>query len=204
MLKTRVLTVIVILPLFLLAVFYFQDIFWAALMLALTVVGAREWSKLAKFSVRNTIIFMFLTLLLGSELLIQLRESLKLDVYSLDFIAVYGISVLFWVIAVPFYLRNGFSVQSPVVWMLVGWIVLLPTCLALYQLRTISPILLLATMSVIWISDTAAYFTGRSLGKNKLAPEISPNKTWEGVAGAVVAVTVYGLRVPLAWREKVF
>lgn len=108
MLKTRVLTVIVILPLFLLAVFYFQDIFWAALMLALTVVGAREWSKLAKFSVRNTIIFMFLTLLLGSELLIQLRESLKLDVYSLDFIAVYGISVLFWVIAVPFYLRNGF------------------------------------------------------------------------------------------------
>ena len=109
MLKTRVLTVIVILPLFLLAVFYFQDIFWAALMLALTVVGAREWSKLAKFSVRNTIIFMFLTLLLGSELLIQLRESLKLDVYSLDFIAVYGISVLFWVIAVPFYLRKGFS-----------------------------------------------------------------------------------------------
>lgn len=77
--------------------------------------------------------------------------------------------------------------------MLVGWIVLLPTCLALYQLRIISPVLLLGTMGVIWISDTAAYFTGRSLGKHKLAPEISPNKTWEGVAGAVVAVLLYGL-----------
>ena len=77
--------------------------------------------------------------------------------------------------------------------MLVGWIVLLPTCLALYQLRVISPWLLLGFMATIWISDTAAYFTGRSLGKRKLAPTISPNKTWEGVAGALIAVTVYAL-----------
>ncbi len=193
MLKARVLTVIVVLPLFLLAIFYFQDIFWAALLLALTVTGAREWSKLAQFSVRNTIIFMFLTLLLGSELLIQLRESVKLDVYSLNLAAVYGISVLFWVAIVPFYLRKSFAVESPAMWMLIGWIVLLPTCLALYQLRVINPMLLLGTMSVIWISDTAAYFTGRALGKHKLAPEISPNKTWEGVAGAMVAIMLYGL-----------
>lgn len=193
MLKARILTVIVILPLFLLAVFYFQDIFWAILILALTVIGAREWSKLTQFSVRNTIIFMLLTALLGSELLIYLRESLKTNAYSLDFVILYGISVVFWVFVVPFYLRKSFSFESPVTWMLIGWIVLLPTCLALYQLRIISPVLLLGTMGVIWISDTAAYFTGRSLGKHKLAPEISPNKTWEGVAGAIVAVLLYGL-----------
>jgi len=202
MLKARVLTVIVILPLFLLALFYFQDIFWAALLLALTVTGAREWSKLARFSVRNTIIFMFLTLLLGSELLIQLRESLKLDAYSLDFVAIYGISVLFWIMAVPFYLRKSFAVRTPVAWMLVGWVVLLPICLALYQLRIIDPMLLLATMSVVWISDTAAYFTGRSLGKHKLAPEISPNKTWEGVAGAMVAVMLYGLACVIIMEQE--
>ena len=45
----------------------------------------------------------------------------------------------------------------------------------------------------IWISDTAAYFAGRALGKHKLAPNISPGKTWEGVAGAVVAVSIYAL-----------
>ena len=70
---------------------------------------------------------------------------------------------------------------------------LLPTCLALYQLRAISPLLLLGFMATIWISDTAAYFTGRSFGKHKLAPTISPNKTWEGVAGALIAVLIYGL-----------
>ena len=76
--------------------------------------------------------------------------------------------------------------------MLIGWAVLLPTCVALFQLRAISPLLLLGFMATIWISDTAAYFTGRAFGKHKLAPQISPNKTWEGVAGALIAVLLYG------------
>jgi phosphatidate cytidylyltransferase len=46
---------------------------------------------------------------------------------------------------------------------------------------------------VVWIADTAAYFAGRALGKHKLAPAISPGKTWEGVAGAFAAVTVYAV-----------
>ena len=53
--------------------------------------------------------------------------------------------------------------------------------------------LLLGFIAAIWISDTAAYFTGRKFGKNKLAPSISPGKTWEGVAGALVAVCIYAL-----------
>jgi phosphatidate cytidylyltransferase len=76
---------------------------------------------------------------------------------------------------------------------IIGWLLLLPTGLALYQLRTISPLLLLGFMAAIWISDTAAYFAGRAYGKHKLAPGISPGKTWEGVVGALVAVSVYAL-----------
>jgi phosphatidate cytidylyltransferase len=53
--------------------------------------------------------------------------------------------------------------------------------------------LLLAVLAVVWISDTAAYFVGRRFGKRKLAPSISPGKTWEGVAGALVAVGLYAL-----------
>jgi phosphatidate cytidylyltransferase len=45
---------------------------------------------------------------------------------------------------------------------------------------------------VIWIADTAAYFTGKRFGKRKLAPLISPGNTWEGVLGAWVAVSIYG------------
>jgi phosphatidate cytidylyltransferase len=75
---------------------------------------------------------------------------------------------------------------------LAGFIVLLPTWLALSRLQN-SGALLLILLAVIWIADSAAYFTGRSMGKRKLAPAISPGKTWEGVIGAFVAVIVYAL-----------
>jgi phosphatidate cytidylyltransferase len=74
-----------------------------------------------------------------------------------------------------------------------GWLVLLPTSFALYQLRAVDPLLLLGFMATVWISDTAAYFIGRAFGKHKLAPNISPGKTWEGVAGALGVVFVYAL-----------
>lgn len=193
MLKARILTVIVVLPLFLSALFYFQDVFWAIALLGLTIVGSREWSRLAGLSVRNTILFMLLTTFVGGELLFLASESVKVDVYSTNLIWAYSLSAAFWLVSAPLYLRRFYAVQNPVIWMLIGWIVLLPTCLALYQLRAISPLLLLGLMAAIWISDTAAYFTGRAFGKHKLAPQISPNKTWEGVAGALISVLLYGL-----------
>lgn len=193
MLKTRILTAIIILPLFLSALFFLRDIFWAIVLLSLTVIGSREWSRLAGFSVRNTIIFMLLTTFIGGELLFQMSESLKTNVYSSDLIWVYIVSAAFWIICVPPYLNQLYTIKNPLLLMLAGWMLLLPTCLALYQLRAISPALLLGLMATIWISDTAAYFTGRSLGKRKLASQISPNKTWEGVFGALIAVFIYGL-----------
>ena len=136
---------------------------------------------------------MLLTTLIGGELLFQMSEALKTNVYSSDLIWVYIVSAAFWILSVPPYLKQLYAIKNPLILMLTGWILLLPTCLALYQLRAISPELLLGFMATIWISDVAAYFTGRSLGKYKLAPRISPNKTWEGVAGALVAVLLYGL-----------
>lgn len=196
MLKARILTAIIILPLFLSAIFYLQDIFWVTFLLALTAIGAHEWSKLAQLSVRNTIAYMLLTVLVGGELLFLLRESVQISIYSSDLLWVYILSAIFWIVGAPLYLKQLYTIKNPVIWMLIGWIVLLPTCLALYQLRAISPLLLLGFMATIWISDTAAYFTGRALGKHKLAYTISPNKTWEGVAGALIAVLIYGL----AWN----
>lgn len=193
MFKTRVLTAAVILPLFLSALFLLQDIFWAIVLLALSIIGSREWSRLAGFSVKNTIIFMLLTTLAGGELLFQMSESIKANVYSVDLIWVYVLSTAFWAIGAPLYLKQVYTIKSPLILMLIGWILLLPTCLALYQLRAMSPLLLLGFMATIWISDTAAYFTGKSLGKHKLADRISPNKTWEGVAGALIAVLIYAL-----------
>ena len=192
MLKARILTAVVILPLFLASIFYLRDIFWIIVLLAITTIGSREWSRLAQFSVRNTILFMLLTVFIGGELLFLLWDATQNDVYSPNFTTIYLSSLIFWVIAVPLFLKQTVSIKHPIFWMLVGWIVLLPTCLALYQLRVISPWLLLGFMATIWISDTAAYFTGRSLGKRKLAPTISPNKTVEGFIGGVASATFLG------------
>ncbi len=193
MLKTRVITAAIVLPLFLAAVLYFQPIFWAALLLVLTVLGAQEWCKLVKFSIGNMIIFMVLTTLIGGELLFLLGEEVRVDPYTSIYLSIYMLSFLFWLIAVPILLRSNAPLKNPFMLMLVGWLVLLPICLALYQLRSISPLLLLGIMATVWISDSAAYFSGRAFGKRKLAPTISPGKTWEGVAGALVAVLGYAL-----------
>jgi phosphatidate cytidylyltransferase len=93
-----------------------------------------------------------------------------------------------------------------------GWIVLIGVWVALVELQARSPWLVLAAMAFVWIADTAAYFSGRAFGRRKLAPEVSPGKTWEGVYGALVAVAVYafllmylapptGLATPLGTAE---
>ena len=73
-----------------------------------------------------------------------------------------------------------------------GWVALVPCWYGVVVLHR-SPALLLALLAVIWIADSAAYFAGRRFGRRKLAPGISPGKTWEGVGGAFAAVLLYAL-----------
>jgi len=103
----------------------------------------------------------------------------------------YGLSALLWLLLVPLWLVRGWQLRNPLAMALLGWAVLIPTGLALIDLRASSPWLLLGVMALVWMADIAAYFTGRRFGRHKLAPAISPGKTWEGVAGAVLGVSVY-------------
>lgn len=82
---------------------------------------------------------------------------------------------------------------------MVGWLVIVPAGVALVVLRDIDPWMLLAAMSVVWVADIAAYFVGRAFGKRKLAPSISPGKSWEGAIGAVVFVLIFGIVVATTW-----
>jgi phosphatidate cytidylyltransferase len=62
---------------------------------------------------------------------------------------------------------------------------------SLYHLQQIDPWLLFALLAVVWLGDTAALYFGSMWGRHKMAPVVSPNKSWEGaVAGLVVAVLV--------------
>lgn len=193
MLKARILTVICVLPLFLTALFYLSSIFWMTLLLVLAVIGSWEWSRLARFSLSGSIFYLVLTALIGGELLFILSRAVLTNPYTTVFLWLYAATLVFWILGAPSLLKLNLPIRDPALLVLTGWLLLLPTCLALYQLRAIDPLLLLGFMTVVWVSDTAAYFVGRALGRHKFAPNISPGKTWEGVAGALIAVSIYAL-----------
>src|SRR4029079_3800092 len=105
---------------------------------------------------------------------------------------------MFCAAAVPLWLYRGWRMTKPLLFGAVGWMVLVPAWLAAAFCQG-SPWLFVAVLLVVWIADTAAYFSGRAFGRHKLAPRISPGKTWEGLYGAWIAVALYALAlVPYA------
>lgn len=53
----------------------------------------------------------------------------------------------------------------------------------------------------VWLSDTSAYFVGKSIGRNRLIPDISPGKTWEGYVGGIVGASLVTAALPLLWQR---
>ena len=197
MLKSRVITAAILLALLLTALFALPPAVWAALIVAMVMQGTVEWSRLSGLSGGKANIYWGLTLLLMLGLLwadAGTTETQRLYLH----LAVYAVSASLWLIIVPTWLMAGWKVRQPLLMALTGWAVLVPTGLAMLDLRAANPEpwILLFVMGLVWVADIAAYFAGRRFGKNKLAPSISPGKTWEGVAGALLGVSVY---VALVW-----
>lgn len=104
-----------------------------------------------------------------------------------------GLSVAFWLLVVPLWLRRKWTLAgNDAFGYAMGALVILPTWAAMEALFASGVWFLLAAMALVWVADIAAYFAGRAFGRHKLAPTISPGKTWEGVAGAVAGVLAYG------------
>ena len=189
MLKVRVVTALILLLLFLLALFLLPALGWAALMVMLVMQGTAEWVRLAGFSSRFAHAYWWLTLAI-------MLSIVWADFYHPQFfqplhLLIYGLSALLWLLVVPLWLVSGKQFNHPLLLIASGWIVLIPTALAMIDLRTHNPWWLLGLMGLVWMADISAYFCGRKFGKHKLAPRISPGKTWEGVIGALLGVAIY-------------
>ena len=116
----------------------------------------------------------------------------------------------------PIWLSKRFVITNKWLMALLGLLLIASLWLALICARGIDPRFLLMMLVTIWIADSAAYFAGKNFGKHKLAPLISPGKTWEGVFGALVGVTLLGLIVcfgfgvsqfelfPLLWLVAIY
>ena len=99
-------------------------------------------------------------------------------------------AVLFWVIIAPLWLARGVSLQHRIALLAAGFIILVPAALALAALP---PLRVLAVLVLVWVADSAAYFVGRAWGRRKLAPSISPGKTWEGAWGGIAGAVAYAI-----------
>jgi len=100
------------------------------------------------------------------------------------------VATTFWMVAAPVWLARGVAARNRVALIVAGVIVLVP---AGYALAMLQPRQVLAALILVWIADTAAYFVGRKWGRRKLAPSISPGKTWEGAWGGLAAAVAYAI-----------
>ena len=193
MLKQRVVTAVILLLLFLSALFLLPDMGWGALAAIMVMQGTSEWARLAKLPRLAANGYWWLTLAVMASI-VWFDASHPVAQPATVHLMVYALAALLWVIVVPAWLIGGWQVRHPLLMALVGWAVLIPTGLALMDLRAANPWWLLGVMGLVWVADIAAYFAGRKFGRTKLAPSISPGKTWEGVIGALLGVAIY---VPL-------
>jgi phosphatidate cytidylyltransferase len=188
MLRTRLLTVAVVFPLFLWALFGLPTSYWSALILAFMVIAAHEWARLFDIPQIGAILFALmmavvaLVLCIGGEYLIPSQGVTQLLCI---------VATLFWVVAVPYILKNRVRITAVPVALLFGLVALIPLWAALVKLQSFGPLYVFFAMGIIWLADTAAYFSGRAFGKRKLAADISPGKTLEGAYGAVTIAVLY-------------
>jgi len=187
-LSQRLLTAAVLVAAFLLALFQAPALAWSAFILLFLTAGAWEWAGLARWSMPWRLAYAAIT-----GVLAVLVEAYGLASHELAYLP----ALLFWLLAAPLWLHRGWPAPRGAVAAAVGWLLLLPTYLALQLLREVGPWVLLAAVSLAIVADSAAYFAGRTLGRHKLAPAISPGKTWEGAAGGALGVLAFWLALPL-------
>jgi len=195
MLKQRVITAIVLLAILLPALFYSTPQPFCAVALLLIAAGAWEWGRLNGYGQGVS-----LGLGLASVAACALSWYAGLLEKPLPMLWAAGGAV--WVLAGAWLLRNGVAgwPRIPKVLRLVaGLVALWLAWLAVAQARVTGINFLLSVLLLVWVADIFAYFAGRTFGgrfsKGKLAPSISPGKSWEGVWGGMAGVVA----LSLAW-----
>ncbi|MGA7780740.1 MAG: phosphatidate cytidylyltransferase [Paraburkholderia sp.] len=186
MLKTRVITAIVLLAVFLPVTLFAPVGAFGALIAFVLVFAAWEWARLLKIEGAGPVIYALVAAValvastgLGSEF--QPPRSLL------------EAAAIFWVLAGPFVLvrKPALAKGAWRAFLLLAGIVVFAACWhALVAARAIGVSFVLSLMLVVWLADIGAYFAGKAFGRHKLAPTISPGKTWEGAIGGWLAVLI--------------
>ncbi|GEK48593.1 phosphatidate cytidylyltransferase [Halomonas pacifica] len=188
MLKQRLITALILAPLVLLGLFGLDGGAFALFAGAIVLLGAWEWVNLAGYErpgarllgVAGAAALMALLWLVGAT---QATWPLWLA-------AAGWLVNFYWVTRYP---ERQSQWQAPSRRLAMGLWVLLPTWVGFIALRDGGVEWLLFVLLLVWTADSGAYFAGRAYGRRKLAPSVSPGKSWEGVLGGLAATTLLAL-----------
>lgn len=181
MLKQRVVTALFLVAGLICVLFVLPPRYVVAVFAGVAAIAAWEWAGLMRAGTTGRSLFPLFTL--TCCLLIHLHPPSRLPALAL--------AAGFWLLLVPAWLARRWSLTRGIGFA-VGLVVIVPTWVALVELYERGAWPLLEVMALVWVADIAAYFAGRAIGRHKLAPAISPGKTWEGAAGAVLGGLIYG------------
>jgi phosphatidate cytidylyltransferase len=190
MLKQRVITAIILLAILLPAMFYTTPVPFCAVALVLIAAGGWEWGRLNAYSFRVSV-------LLGLVLAVLCALAWYAGLLEKSLPLLWTLAGATWVLLGGWLLRAGVAgwPRIPKVVRLVGGMLALWLAwLAVAQARVIGVQFLLSVLVLVWAADIAAYAAGRTFGgrftRGKLAPSISPGKSWEGVWGGMAGVVL--------------
>jgi phosphatidate cytidylyltransferase len=188
MLKQRIITALVLLAVLLPATFYSNATPFGVVTLVLLACAAWEWARLNTYGSSAA-------LATGIFCAALCAASWYLGWPTAQLGSVWLLIGSFWVLAGAWVLRAGsitWLALPPLLRLAGGILLLWAAWLAVMQARLVGINFLLSVLVLVWAADIGAYFSGRALGgkffANKLAPTISPGKTWEGVVGGLCAV----------------
>lgn len=189
MLKTRVITAVVLLAVLLPVLFLLPAVYIGAFFLVAILAGAWEWSRLLAPETPRAA-WLYAVFCLAIILILLALQSAAWQ-FSLLLLA-----VIFWFFVAPFILAKGMNLSLQKLrplYVVLGLILLPATWFAIIFLRELGLVFLLTTMALVWVADIGAYFVGKTFGKRKLAVQISPGKSVEGALGGFILCYIYAL-----------
>lgn len=181
MLKQRIITALILAAAVLLVIFLAPHTLVMWVLAALMLAAAWEWSAFPGFSSLPSRCA-YVAFIAGGLALVWFSSTVRTDTV-LYAAALWWCLALLWIVTLPARANRALTA-------LAGLFVLVPAWVALVLLHEYEPLWILFLLLLVVAADVGAYFAGRKFGRRKLAPQVSPGKTWEGVLGGFVGVGI--------------
>jgi phosphatidate cytidylyltransferase len=181
--KARIITALLLIPIVIAAVFFLPPLSFLSLAMLVILLAAWEWARLSG-----------LEHALSKGLYLALLATALLGAIFVPIYIIIAIGIIWWLFAlfllIAYPKASSWWGQSLAIKLIMGFLVLMPCWIGFIILQGFSPAVLMFCIFLIWAVDSAAYFVGKKWGTHKLAPTISPGKTYEGLIGGFLAAAI--------------